>query len=775
MTGSRAFAFALALLFAVLLLNGGLAYHNVGRLLDAQRGVSRTLEVRHTLAQLDAAVVSAETSERGFALTGQAAFLAQHADAVRDVRADLATLRNLTADNRAHAQRLERVSADASKALAWFAQVIAARQRGGLDAAQAIVAEGRGAALTARVRLGLEEIDREEAALLRTHTSRAATNLKWTMAGLGLLTAASVLLVVLVLRAIRRETAGRLQSQHELFRANGMLRSILDTIPQRVFWKDRESRYLGGNRLFARDAGYERPEDIIGKTDSELFTSARAAEYRADDVTVMNRRVDKLRYEEQISRKDGSTGWVETSKVPLRDIDGRVVGVLGTYQDITERKASADELERQANYDALTGLPNRNLLSDRIDHAIAHAKRAREAFALAVMDLDNFKLANDGHGHHFGDQLLCEAARRVSDAVRADDTVARYGGDEFVLLLSCRGNEQFAGVLERVRAAMAKPFKIDGTDYFCTCSIGATTFPHDGADGTTLLSNADAAMYRAKEGGRNRIEVFERHMGERIRERIEIEHGLRVALEEGQFFLHYQPQLNLNTGRIHGVEALIRWNQPGRGLISPARFIPVAEQSGLIIPLGAWILRTACAQAKRWNDGPWAPLTVAVNLSALQFRQQGFVQLVEDTLSETGAAPQHLDFEITESLLMSEADDALRVLDQLGALGIRLSVDDFGTGFSSLSYLKRLPVQKLKIDQSFVRDIPSDANDVAIARAIASLSHSLDLHVIAEGVETEEQFQCMRDLECDEIQGYYLSRPVAAEELDRFLSMRAAS
>jgi diguanylate cyclase (GGDEF)-like protein len=473
----------------------------------------------------------------------------------------------------------------------------------------------------------------------------------------------------------------------------------------------------------------------------------------------------KTSYEEPLSAPDGTPRWVETSKVPLRDFSGAVIGVLGTYQDITARKHAERELERQANYDALTGLPNRNLLTERIAHEIAAAKRAQGIFAVAVVDLDNFKLANDGHGHAFGDRLLVEAAARLQATVRSDDTVARYGGDEFVLLLSCRGDERFAVVLERVRAAFSMPIVIDRTEVFVTCSIGASTFPQDGLDAATLLSHADTAMYRAKEGGRNRFEVFEAEMGNRIRERISLEHGLRAALAEGQLLLNYQPQVNLETGRVDGVEALTRWKHPTQGMISPARFIPVAEQSGLIIPMGEWILRTGCAHAKAWNDQTGSPLSVAVNLSALQFRQKGFVELVARTLAETGLPAEHLELEITESLLMSE--DALGLLLELKKLGISLSIDDFGTGYSSLSYLRRLPIDKLKIDQSFVRDIPNDASAISIARAIILLSQSLGFSVIAEGVETKEQLEVLQALGCDEIQGYYFSKPVTDEELPR--------
>jgi diguanylate cyclase (GGDEF)-like protein/PAS domain S-box-containing protein len=610
--------------------------------------------------------------------------------------------------------------------------------------------------------------------LLRARTADARTNLHVTIAGLAVFTVASILLVVLLARAMRRDVANREIAHESLFAAHEMLRSVLDTIPQRVFWKDRESRYLGCNDLFARDAGAGSPAEVVGKTDAELAMREHAAKYRRDDEAVMSSGQAKLGYEEPVSRADGSTGWLETSKVPLRDIEGGIIGVLGTYQDITGRKAAEAQLERHAYFDALTGLANRHLLADRIRQEIAHAQRRAAVFAVAMVGLDGFKLVNDGYGHAIGDGVLAAAAQRLQGLVRSDDTVARYGGDEFALVLSCRGDERFATAIERILEAFEAPLTVQDRDIFITCSVGVSTFPQDGSDAATLLSHAGAAMYRAKERGRDRFEVFHAEMGARIRERICMERGLRRALEEGQLFLDYQPQLDLGTNEINGVEALARWKHPESGLISPARFIPVAEQSGLIVPLGTWILRDACMQARTWNARGLKPVIVAVNLSALQFRQAGFTELVADILDESGLDPSQLELEITESLLMSEAEEALRVLTTLKDMGICLSIDDFGTGYSSLSYLRRLPVDKLKIDQSFVRDIPANANAVAIARSITSLAQSLDLRVIAEGVETAEQLEFLRTLRCDEIQGYYCSRPVPPAEIPPLLARGTA-
>jgi diguanylate cyclase (GGDEF)-like protein/PAS domain S-box-containing protein len=761
----------------------------------------------------------------------------------------------------------------------------------GRDASLAAISTGRGPVLLARVRDAIDEMEREENRLLARRTTTAADNLDATIVSLAIFTVAALLLALLVAFSIQRDRRNRARSEQALFSVNQMLQTVLDTIPQRVFWKDRESRYLGANRIFAEDAGFENPQQLVGKDDSHTAFAAHAQAYRADDATVVATGVAKLQYEETIAKAGGATRWLQTNKVPLRDMDGRVIGVLATYEDITERKQSeqqlllqakaieasvngifitsatkpdhpieyvnaaaqkitgysADEflgrncrflqgeetdqaarsaihyalgeqrptnvvlrnyrkdgtpfwndleispvrtaegtvthyvgilndvtdrvryeedLKRQANFDSLTGLPNRTLLADRVEQAIAHVRRSGGFFALAVLDLDNFKLANDGHGHAFGDQVLKEIGKRLQASLRADDTVARYGGDEFVLLMNCRGEERFVTVLERVLAAIAEPIMLDGSAFYVTGSIGVSTYPGDAATAASLLSHADIAMYRAKESGRNHFEVFQPEMTKRIQERIVIERGLRTAMEHGELFLQYQPQLTLANGAVEGVEALVRWKHPKHGLIPPNRFIPVAEQCGLIVPMGEWILRTACAQAKAWCESGM-PLVVAVNLSAIQFRQKGFTALVANVLRDTGLPTRYLELEITESLLMSEAEEALTVLTDLKAMGICLSIDDFGTGYSSLSYLKRLPLDKLKIDQSFVRNIPGDENDVAIARAVVSLSRSLRLRVIAEGVETAEQCDFLRQLGCDEIQGYYFSRPLNAADVQR--------
>jgi diguanylate cyclase (GGDEF)-like protein/PAS domain S-box-containing protein len=696
--------------------------------------------------------------------------------------------------------------------------------------------------------------------------------------------------------ALLNDVTERRRAEEALHNANQMLRLILDHVPQRIFWKDLDLRYLGCNRLFAEDSGWYGPEDLIGKDDYVMSWRTRAESFRGEDKLVLRSGLPKLNYQTSQIRADGAERWLRISKVPLHDIEGKVIGILGTYEDITEHKqaeqrlrlqASAiessvngifiadavavnhpieyvnpafqtitgysaeevmgfgclflqgddrqqegsaalrvalaeqrachvvlrnyrkdgslfwndlqiapvrddkgsvthyigilnditertrylEELEHQANFDALTGLANRNLLKDRLTQAIVHADRNRLTVGVVLIDLDNFKFLNDSIGHAFGDALLNVIAGRLTALIHDEDTVARYGADEFVLVLGeYDGERSISSIVTRVLSSVAELISLQGHEVHVTCSVGISLYPQDGADSETLLRHADVAMYRAKEAGRNTFQVFRADMTQRIHERISLEQAMRNAIESDEFQLQYQPQVDLGTGRIFGAEALIRWKHPEQGMISPARFIPIAEDSDLILPIGDWVLRTACKQGKAWRDAGLRHIVISVNVSVRQFRQEGFADRVIDAVRASGLDPGCLELELTESLLMTHVDELLEVLNRLKAVGIRLAVDDFGTGYSSLNYLKRLPVDKLKIDQSFVRDIPHDQDNMAIAKAIIALARSMSLTVIAEGVETKEQLDFLRASDCDEMQGYYFSKAVDADAFAQMLA-----
>jgi diguanylate cyclase len=425
-----------------------------------------------------------------------------------------------------------------------------------------------------------------------------------------------------------------------------------------------------------------------------------------------------------------------------------------------------EQLQHVATHDALTGLPNRLLLADRLEQTIAHTERTGGSFAVLVVDLDRFKSINDSLGHEAGDRLLNEVARRLRSAVRRGDTLARTGGDEFVVLLDgISGPRDVETVIVNLLAVVGRPFELAAVEIQTSPSIGVSLYPHDGTDAQTLMKHADAAMYHAKKVGRNTFQFFAPEMNAFTRERLELECALRNAVLRNEFVVHYQPKVDFRSGRIVSVEALIRWEHPKRGLVPPAEFIPLAEETGLILPIGAWVLREACRQLRRWHEAGFGHLRLAVNFSAQQFREKNLLELVRGALAQANLEPRFLELELTETAVMQDPRHSAAILRALSDLGVRISVDDFGTGYSSLSYLQRFPLNKVKIDRSFVREIANSHGDLEIVRAIVSLAHSLRLAVIAEGVETSEQLGILGDVGCDQYQGYLCSPPLPADAL----------
>jgi diguanylate cyclase (GGDEF)-like protein len=444
--------------------------------------------------------------------------------------------------------------------------------------------------------------------------------------------------------------------------------------------------------------------------------------------------------------------------------------IMGVGLDVTARKLADARIEVLAYHDALTGLPNRRLLQDRIDVAIAQARRRHRHLAVLFLDLDDFMDVNDSLGHHTGDLLLQAVGQRLQGGMRSDDTVARIGGDEFVILLThVAGASQAALVAEKILFLLKAPFQVGERELFVNASVGIATFPADGADSGTLLKNADAALYRAKKEGRDNCKPYTLSLHTAAIARLDMESGLRRAQERGELFVEYQPALDLKGGGLHGVEALLRWRHPTAGVLQPAAFLPLAESSSLIVPMGAWVLATACRQAKAWQDLGLPGLTMAVNIAARQFQDPGFLGRVADVLAETGLDPACLELEITESHAMQNAETIAQVLAKICALGVRISIDDFGTGYSSLSYLTRLPIHALKVDKSFIHAIASGPSDAAIATAIIQLAHTLNLTVQAEGVETREQMDVLERNACDRIQGFFYSKPLGVSDCEAFL------
>ena len=509
-------------------------------------------------------------------------------------------------------------------------------------------------------------------------------------------------------------------------------------------------------------------QDLQRRTLCELLPSSR--ENGLLDKLAHAAKIGGVHQEEWENRSlTGSSRWLH------RQVVGVEGGIVAIVRDISERKRAEARILHMAQHDALTGLPNRSMLGERLQQAILNVSSSTDSVLVAFIDIDSFKQVNDGLGHKMGDELLKVLAARMQQCLRKVDTVSRFGGDEFVLVLPQQqhgGNIDATQIVERIRETVSMPVMLNGHEVKVSCSIGVAIYPHNGNEPETLLANADAAMYRAKETGKNNFKFYTEEMNASVVENLALLEALRHALDEDQLRLLYQPKVDLNTGLIFGVEALLRWHHPVHGVISPLRFIPLAENSGLIIAIGQWVLQTACRQSRAWQKAGLAPITMSVNVSPRQFDDTRLVEGVAEALAESGLAPSCLELEVTESLIMRDLQQAIEKMRELQAMGLSLSIDDFGTGYSSLSALKSFPISRLKIDRSFVNDLATSADDQAIARAIIALSHQLHLRVIAEGVETQEQHRFLLDNGCDEMQGYLFSRPVPAPEIQAMLEQQ---
>ena len=561
----------------------------------------------------------------------------------------------------------------------------------------------------------------------------------------------------------RKRTEKALQESEQRFRQ-------LVSMSSDWYWEqDEHLRFTAVTGGFGAKAGLASSR-LIGKTRWETVPGMEQTDWGQAHIatTLAHQSFSDLEYAARDD--DGGARWFCINGEPVFDEHGAFRGYRGTGTDITARKLAEQRITHVAQHDVLTGLPNRSLLQDRLSQAVAYSVRCMHPVWVMLIDLDRFKFVNDSMGHKAGDVLLMTVAARLRSALRDTDTVARLSGDEFVVILTEHEDQKLSvDVVQRLMDSVAQPVMLGSKEFFVTCSIGVAVFPTDGAPAESLIEHADIAMYRAKKLGRNNFQFYTPAMNEEAMERVRIESALRNALERDEFVLHYQPQVDLASGEIVGMEALIRWQHPEMGMVAPNRFIGVAEETGLIVQIGAWVMREACQQNQAWQQAGLGKLCVAVNLSARQFGAANLIAEIRAVLAETGLPPGCLEIELTESLFMSDVTLAVELLHAMKALGINLSIDDFGTGYSSLSYLSRFPIDVLKIDRSFVAEITRDSNDAAIVASIIALAHNLKLAVIAEGVETEEQLDYLRRHGCDEMQGYYFSRPLPAAEFEALL------
>lgn len=523
------------------------------------------------------------------------------------------------------------------------------------------------------------------------------------------------------------------------------------------------------NHAFLEASGYSQ-EEILGESALVLCHDQNGEDlWKTISESVL--RDGTWQGEIICSKKNGDVypAWVCISSV--KNGEGYADHYVGFSFDISLLKENEQRLQHMAHYDLLTNLPNRSLMYDRLKQAISLAKRYQYPVAVMLLDIDRFKEVNDTLGHHVGDQLLMEASFRLIGCVRESDTIARMGGDEFLVILSEVGNaNNVAHVAQKLLEALSMPFQLDAQDVFVSASIGIAMYPSDGDDMHMLVRSADTAMYHAKAQGKNNFKFFTEGINRSTVERFMLESRFRRALEKLEFQLNYQPKVDLATGKMTGMEALLRWYHPEQGSVNPSLFIPLAEETGLVIPLGEWALREACRQSKAWQNEGMQPLRVSVNLSARHFHKKGLIDMIIRVLEETGLDPRHLMLEITESTIIENVEETIDTLNEFRAMGIGISVDDFGTGFSSLNYLNRFSIDELKIDKTFIQDISAKSDSRKVITAIIALAHNLNLKVVAEGVETEEQLRFLRENDCDQVQGYYFSRPLSTEEFSRQVS-----
>ena len=572
------------------------------------------------------------------------------------------------------------------------------------------------------------------------------------------LAAATALIAVSL--AVRQIAAARSAREAGRFAAE-----IIDNAGEGIVVYDRELRYVLWNRFMEEMTGLAE-RDVIGRAALDVFPHLR--DQQVDDMLGRALKGDTIASPDvhYYVPATGKQGWVSSVYRPHLDGDGRVIGVIGLIRDITARKSAEQQIEYQAYHDALTGLANRRLFQEHLSLALALAQRRGTLVSVLFLDLDHFKVVNDSLGHSVGDALLRQVAKRLKNAVREGDTVARVGGDEFTIVLQELGRRDDAAlVAQKVLRTISEPMDVNGHRLYITTSIGITVYPDDGDDAETLLKNADTAMYRAKAEGRNTYQMSTHELSRSTHERMTLESGLHRAMERGEFALLYQPQVDVSTMQIVGMEALLRWHHPQRGVIVPEHFISVAEERGLILIIGDWVIREACLEARKFQDLGLHDFRVSVNISARQFRDPSLLSSVESSLAEAGIEARTLELEITETVAMENVEMTLSTLAQLRSSGVTIAIDDFGTGHSSLSYLKRFPIDALKIDRGFVEDLPDKFEDAAIVNSVIQLANGLGLRVVAEGVETREQLEFLRDSGCREVQGFFLSYPVPADDI----------
>jgi diguanylate cyclase (GGDEF)-like protein/PAS domain S-box-containing protein len=740
---------------------------------ENDRWVRHTYEVLQNLQELLSEVRNVESCYRGFATTGGEGFLASYRESASRAERVGAVIRDLTADNDAQQRQLTTLNQLTRQEIQLAETIITLRRTRGTTAADDAIREGPGQSIMNDFQAALRVMQDEELRLLAIRNANVKRSVAQIKAVLIFGSVLALLLTSAASLSVHRDSSGRRLAEEALFAEKERAQVTLNSIGDAVICTDMSGNITFLNIVAERLTGWSRAE-AAGRPVSGIFQlidgATRQPVSDPMEMAVAENRTVALTPNCVLLRRDGSEFAIEDSAAPIHDRGGHVIGAVIVFHDVSATRAMSLQMEYSAQHDFVTNLPNRLLLNDRVTQSIALARRQQRSIALLFLDLDHFKYINDSLGHAVGDQLLQRVSKRLQANVRASDTVSRQGGDEFVILLSQIAHpEGAADSAKKILLSLSAPYSIAGHDLHIDGSIGISIYPVDGGDAETLIKNADTAMYHAKKQGRNNFQFFVAEMNLKSVQRQSLESSLRRAIERDEFLLHYQPKVNLLTGEITGVEALIRWQQPDRGLVPPSQFVPIAEDCGLILPIGRWVMREACRQARLWQDAGIPFKRISVNVSAVEFRDKNFVEHVATILKETRLDPSRLDIELTEGVLMADAEASGTVLRALKSLGVHLAVDDFGTGYSSLSYLSRFPIDVLKIDQSFVRRVNDDSDNSTIVRAIIDMARNLKQRVIAEGIETQGQLTFLQAHRCAEGQGYFFSKPMAASQLSELL------
>jgi diguanylate cyclase (GGDEF)-like protein/PAS domain S-box-containing protein len=750
------------------------------QLLDQIANQDRVTHTRLVLSELkitELMLKDAEIGQRGFLYTGDPKYLEPFDLAISQVEPHIDNIARLTADNPRQQARIPVLRSLLQTKLAELGQTISLYGSGQREEAEALVLSDVGLLSVRRIDGLIADMERDESSLESSQTVTLRKIIRVTIVFVYLSGIFGGLSLGALAYFILFEMNIREKHLQEIWRREESFRVTVDSIGDAVICTDPHGSVTLLNRVAEELTGWSKHE-ANGRPIDEVFrivdSETRAIIPNPMEEAIKLNCIGHLPPNCILIHRGGRERFIDDSAAPIHNREGEITGSVIVFHDVSTARAMAEQILHTSQHDFLTGLPNRTLLNDRLGQAIALARRHSGQVAVLFVDLDGFKHINDSLGHQIGDRLLQSVARRLQAHVRMPDTVSRQGGDEFVLLLQeVNGPGDAAITAKRVLQAISEAHLIDSHGLHVTATIGVSMYPKDGMNVETLMKNADTAMYQAKESGRQCCRFFEPVMNVQAVERQSVEEDLRYALERKEFTLHYQPKIDIETGVITGVEALLRWMHPTRGSVPPLDFIKVAEDSGLILPIGAWVLREACTQARIWVDQGLPFTTVAVNVSAIQFRDEHFLEGIFATLSEIGLDPGYLELELTESVLMKRPERAASILRELRDRGVVVSVDDFGTGYSSLSYLKKLPLDTLKIDRSFVHQLSQNPDDAAIAVAIISMGQSLNLRIIAEGVETAEDLAFLRAHGCQEAQGYYFSRPVPAEQIAHLIERRS--